>query len=82
MKDTFFEISRTQPDLYGPFWIYTTLIFMIAAAGNFSRYMAGDKDYDFDFVPIAAGLIYTIGFCYPFIMCFMMRTFGAKIEYF
>lgn len=33
-KDTFFQISKDSPDLYGPFWILTTLIVMIAANGN------------------------------------------------
>jgi hypothetical protein len=28
-----------QADLYGPFWICTTLIFLLAAAGNFANYI-------------------------------------------
>jgi len=33
-KPDFFEISRDNPDLWGPFWIYTSLIFIISAVGN------------------------------------------------
>jgi len=28
-----------QADLYGPFWICTTLVFLLAAAGNFANYL-------------------------------------------
>ena len=35
------EIS-TNPDLYGPFWIMTTLIFVLACMGNLTAYEAND----------------------------------------
>jgi protein YIPF1/2 len=46
-----------NPDLYGPFWIYTTLIFVLSGSSNFSNYFkqhktAKDKDqstFAFDF---------------------------------
>jgi len=38
MAGTFFEINAGKPDLYGPFWIITTLIFMMAVSTNISAY--------------------------------------------
>jgi hypothetical protein len=55
----FHDISEKNPDLYGPFWIYTTLIFVIAAAGSFSSFLDGksSKNYFQVFVPISAGIV-------------------------
>lgn len=39
IKTNFLEIIQDNPDLYGPFWIYTSLIFAIAASGNISQYL-------------------------------------------
>jgi len=36
MKPEFLEVTKDKPDLYGPFWIFTTLIFLLTAAGNFA----------------------------------------------
>ena len=55
----FYDISENTPDLYGPFWIYTTLIFIIAAAGSLAKYIIGDSSQNFfqNFIPIAAGVV-------------------------
>lgn len=54
----FQPLAEKKPDLYGPFWIYATLVFMVAVAGNISNYIAHpDKavfKYNFSFVPISA----------------------------
>lgn len=34
----FFVIYKEKPDLYGPFWILTTLIAVLAILGNLGRY--------------------------------------------
>jgi len=39
MQPTFFETIKDNPDLYGPFWIYSTVVFMITAVGNLSDYL-------------------------------------------
>ncbi|KAG1661604.1 hypothetical protein FOA52_000779 [Chlamydomonas sp. UWO 241] len=39
-KPDFMAKTAEQPDLYGPFWIATTLIFFTAAAGNLSSWIA------------------------------------------
>jgi len=33
-----------KPDLYGPFWIATTLAFLMAALGNFGRFISDEKE--------------------------------------
>lgn len=33
------NVHSERADLYGPFWIATTLIFLLAAAGNFANYL-------------------------------------------
>jgi hypothetical protein len=35
----FHPLAEKTPDLYGPFWIYTTLIFLVTFAGNLSNYI-------------------------------------------
>lgn len=34
------EAIKTVPDLYGPFWIYTTLGFMLGISANLDKYVA------------------------------------------
>jgi hypothetical protein len=55
----FYDISEKTPDLYGPFWIYTTLVFIIAAAGSLAKYINGDSTKNFfqEFVPLAAAIV-------------------------
>ena len=43
----FIHLVEKNPDLYGPFWIYTTLIFIIASAGSLTKYIQGAADEDF-----------------------------------
>jgi len=35
----FYDIIESNPDLYGPFWISTTLILTIAASGSLNKYL-------------------------------------------
>ena len=53
------EISQNNPDVYGPFWIYTTLIFVLAASGALTKFLGGQSTKAFfqDFVPIATILV-------------------------
>ncbi len=69
--------------MYGPFWVYTTLIFTLAAAGNLSTYLStGTATYNFSYVPQAASFVYLFGFGFPIVICYMMRLFGSgKLEY-
>lgn len=62
---------RRNPDLYGPFWICTTLVFAIAISGNISNFMVnlGKPNYrytpEFRKVTIAATAIFTYAWLVP-----------------
>ncbi len=76
----FHTIYKAKPDLYGPFWIYTTLIIVLSIAGNFSRYLQSGAEnftYNFNYIPIAATVIYSVGFGLPLALKLLMRILGA-----
>jgi hypothetical protein len=52
----FYDVLQKSPDLYGPIWIYTTLIFVISASGSLTNWFIGNykEDYFQQHVPIAA----------------------------
>ncbi|XP_037815304.1 protein YIPF1 [Lucilia sericata] len=57
------SIIGQNPDLYGPFWITTTLIFSIAISGNIASYLQAADDhykwrYNFHLVSVAASCIF------------------------
>jgi len=37
-KREFIEKLNNNPDFYGPFWILTTIIFLLGSTGNLARY--------------------------------------------
>ncbi|KAM6919219.1 protein YIPF1 [Xenentodon cancila] len=60
---------RRNPDLYGPFWICTTLVFAIAISGNISNYLSTTPNYkytpEFRKVTIAAAVIFSYAWLVP-----------------
>ena len=59
MSTKFQQLAEKTPDLYGPFWIYATLVFLVAVAGNLSSYVNHPHEitkfkYNFNFVPLSA----------------------------
>lgn len=72
------------PDLYGPFWIVTTLIVILAVTGNFASFihsLESDKQiqwkYDFEKVTIAASVFYTMISVVPLMVYFALRRIGV-----
>jgi len=88
-KGDFIDYLGDTPDLYGPFWIASTLIFISAAAGNTASYIAyhrhGDEPssstgwyYDVDKVGGSMGLFYGyVGVC-GLIVYGVLRYLGGK----
>jgi hypothetical protein len=76
----FNDLIEKSPDIYGPFWIYTTLILVIASSGSLARFIQGNSSKNFfqEFVPIATGIIYGVGFILPIILSVLMKCFGSK----
>lgn len=79
----FYELIKNKPDLYGPLWIYTSLVFIIAATGEISSYLNGtdSSGYFEEFVPHSALMIYGIGIGLPLLIFFLMRVFGSDPSY-
>ena len=51
------NVLAEKPDLYGPFWIATSLIFCLFAFGNLSG-IFGSGGYSYDLIGSAASCVY------------------------
>ncbi|XP_054714482.1 protein YIPF1-like [Uloborus diversus] len=78
-RATFLDrMIRPKPDMYGPFWICTTLVFSMAIGANISNYLmtegasAKSWTYDFHKVSLAATAIYSYVFLLPVILWGLM----------
>lgn len=76
---------KNNPDLYGPFWICTTLVFSVAISGNLSTFLsqAGDPSYhyrpQFHKVTIAAVVIFLYAWLVPIALWgFLMWRQGGE----
>ena len=82
IRNDFYKIAINSPDLYGPFWIYTTLIYVIAAGGALSYYFTNSANNYFQmFVPIAGSILYSFGFGFPFALWLAMKIFKIDMRY-
>ena len=78
----FFNDYNKQPDLYGPFWVLTTLITTLFISANLARYINWPDDskekffYSFNIVPVAASLLYGLGFGLPLLIKVMLNLYG------
>lgn len=68
-KPEFYECVGKKPDLWGPMWISTTIIFILFAGGNLSRFLlAEDKKhfkYEYNYMYVAFVLVYAMAFIVP-----------------
>jgi hypothetical protein len=83
--DSFMGIIREKPDLYGPFWISTTLIFVIAFTSHLSSWLASwmtgkNWVYDFQSIVTAASLIYGFAFGAPAAVWVALRQYDPKFR--
>ncbi|KAJ5072548.1 protein yipf [Anaeramoeba ignava] len=73
-----------KADLYGPFWITTTLVFLMSVSGNLASYMDSRKSgsenwqYDFTKVTFACTLLYGYVFLLPFIIYMISKCFISE----
>lgn len=58
----FFASIEENPDLYGPFWVATTLIFVMAAAGNFAAWIHDENNFHYDFSEVTFGAMAIYGY--------------------
>ena len=82
VKNDFLDIVSEKPDLYGPFWIYTTLIYVIAAGGALSYYFTNAVNNYFQlFVPVAGSILYSFGFGFPFVLWLCLKIYKIEMKY-
>ena len=83
LNKSFHESIEIKADLYGPFWTFATIIFLIALISNLFAYLkAEDKNnfvYDFEYVPHAVFLFFGFGFGAPIIL-WIISKFIFKID--
>lgn len=92
-RGAFFELIAANPDLYGPFWVATTLIFAMAITGNLASYFAfvqvllpdGKPDptakkwqYDFSQLTVAGSVIYSYVTLLPLLFWLLLRYYEAS----
>lgn len=76
----FFDVVAPHPDLYGPFWIAATVLFLLAITSNLASYWeywkkdrADDWNYDFDKIVFAACAVYGYLVIVPVILWAVQR---------
>ena len=75
-----------NPDLYGPFWILSTLVLCLFVAGNIERYSRhteeGDEDAEFEYnyslIPVAMCVLYGVGFGLPLLIKCLVNTYAVS----
>ena len=78
----FLDTLEGNPDLYGPFWIATTVVFILFITGTISQYLALNKEehfaYNFTLLSGAAGLVYGYTLFIPVILWALLKWYGAS----
>ncbi|KAI1339505.1 hypothetical protein F5Y15DRAFT_415909 [Xylariaceae sp. FL0016] len=81
-RANFLDVLEGNPDLYGPFWIATTVVLILFLGGTISQYLArtGQEPfaYDFELLSGAAGLIYGYTLFIPILLFGALRYFGSE----
>ncbi|TPX34092.1 hypothetical protein SmJEL517_g03168 [Synchytrium microbalum] len=72
-KSSFMDIITTNPDLYGPFWVSTTVIFSLfvtsCIAGSIQAYSSGTTyTYDFSLLSFATFAVYMYAGLVPLVV--------------
>ncbi|PHH73848.1 hypothetical protein CDD82_5237 [Ophiocordyceps australis] len=80
-RANFLDVLEGNPDLYGPFWIATTVVLILFLGGTISQYLSMTKStpfaYDFRLLSGAAGLVYGYTLFIPVILFLALRYFGS-----
>eukprot|EP01033_Poteriospumella_lacustris_P000359 gene359-235_t len=75
-----------KPDAYGPIWIATTLVFLIAVSSHlsawFSSWMKGlHWAYDFQSILTSGSVIYSYAFAAPALVWFIFKQYEPKLRF-
>ncbi|KAF2093339.1 Yip1-domain-containing protein [Rhizodiscina lignyota] len=81
-RANFLDVLDGNPDLYGPFWIATTVVMILFVTGTINDYLAYQgKDhfpYDFRLLSGGAGLIYGYTAVIPIGLWATLKWFGSE----
>jgi len=81
-RANFLDVLEGNPDLYGPFWIATTVVFILFLGGTISQYLdsIGKEAFAYDFTLLsgAAGLIYGYTLVIPIALFLALKYFGSE----
>ncbi|KAF9578782.1 hypothetical protein BGW38_005252 [Lunasporangiospora selenospora] len=82
-KESFNDVMAGSPDLYGPFWVSTTVILVLFVASSIvesiNAYMKGTPYmYDFRQLTFAFGIIYSYAFLVPTIIWGGTKYLGCQ----
>lgn len=85
-KDDYLNITvNNQPDLYGPFWVPSTLVFALFLSSSLSSsiqaYLAGNAySYDFTALSVAVTVVYIYALAVPLAMWAVIRYWAGVDE--
>jgi hypothetical protein len=81
---TYISTHLNPPDLYGPFWTLTTLIFALylssSLGASIAKYLSTEDvpyDYDFQLLSIAVTIVYSYGLALPVALWLALRYLGV-----
>ncbi|ONK76889.1 uncharacterized protein A4U43_C02F900 [Asparagus officinalis] len=81
----FYRKIDTNPDMYGPVWITTTLVFIFAALGNCATYLIHQRyeqdviwSFDVTYVKWAASIVYGYALLVPAAFYFLLQYLGTN----
>lgn len=81
-RANFLDVLEGNPDLYGPFWIATTVVLILFLGGTISQYLSATRStpfaYDFRLLSGAAGLVYGYTLFIPVVLFLALRYFGSE----
>lgn len=86
-ESTFIQLLGPNPDAYGPFWVATSLIFVIAVVSNLSSYFHFDGEegskwtYDFAAVVTCATTIYGFAAFVPLLLWAALRYINLPLPF-
>ncbi|KAF7762127.1 hypothetical protein Agabi119p4_8720 [Agaricus bisporus var. burnettii] len=81
---TYISTYLNPPDMYGPFWVLTTLIFTLflssSLAASISAYLSAEGtnyDYNFTLLSLAVSVVYAYGLALPILLWIALRYLGV-----
>lgn len=81
-RANFLDVLEGNPDLYGPFWIATTVVLILFLGGTISDWLStrgtAPFAYDFRLLSGSAGLVYGYTLFIPVVLFLALRYFGSE----